>query len=144
MAIKMIFVPTDFSSHSETALEFGLKLAKALGARLHVFHCFEELTGGKKAPVGSVGLDPTLREDAEKQLKELIGRLDSKGVEIELEVVPGMYPAKMVPAAARRTTADMIVVGTHGRTGLKHALLGSVAEAVVRDAPCPVVTVKAP
>ena len=143
MAIERIFVPTDMSAHSERALEVGLEMARALGARLQVFHCYQEVAGAG-APVGSAGLDSKVRVEAEKQLKDLIGRLDSEGVEVELELFPGMFPENAVLEAARKTTADLIVLGTHGRTGLKHTLLGSVAEKVVREASCPVTVVKAP
>jgi glycine betaine transporter len=142
MSIKRIFVPIDFSAYSERALELGLEMARALGARLQVFHCYQEVTGGR-APVGSAELDESVRDDVEKQLKALIDRFNSDGVEVELEVIPGIFPGAAVLAAARKTTADLIVIGTHGRTGLKHALLGSVAEEVVREAHCPVVTVRA-
>jgi nucleotide-binding universal stress UspA family protein len=143
MTIKRIFVPTDFSTHSEGALKLGLEMARAFGARLQVFHCYQEVAGAG-APVGSTGLDSSAPENAEKQLKELVGRFDSEGIEVDLDLVPGIFPAAAVLEAARTTTADLIVMGTHGRTGLKHALLGSVAEGVVREASCPVTTVKGP
>lgn len=142
LAIERIFVPTDFSNHSERALDVALEMARAFGARLQLFHCFDEVEGGK-APVGSAGLDPAIRASAEERLKQLVGRFDSDGVEIDLEVHPGMFPAAAVRERARETAPDLIVLGTHGRTGLRRALLGSVAEELVREAPCPVVIVKA-
>jgi len=141
MTIKRIFVPTDFSAYSERALELGLEMARAFGARLQVFHCYQEVAGAG-APVGSAGLDESVRETAEKELKALVDRYDSDGVELELDLIPGIFPGAAVLEAAQKTTADLIVIGTHGRTGLKHALLGSVAEEVVREAHCPVVTVR--
>jgi nucleotide-binding universal stress UspA family protein len=144
MPIEQIFVPIDFSDYSERAVALGLDMARAFGARLHVFHCFEELTGGKKAPVGSVGLDPAIRAKAEEDLAQLVGRFDSQGVEVDLECHPGMYPAEIVLETVEKTAPDLIVLGTHGHSGIKHALFGSLTEEIVRKARCPVVTVKAP
>jgi glycine betaine transporter len=141
MIIKRIFVPIDFSAYSERALELGLEMARAFGARLQVFHCYQEVAGAG-APVGSAGLDDSVRVDAEKKLKAVVGRFDSDGVEVELDLIPGIFPGAALLEAARKTTADLIVIGTHGRSGLKHALLGSVAEEVMREAHCPVVTVR--
>jgi nucleotide-binding universal stress UspA family protein len=143
MPIEKIFVPIDFSDCSERAVALGLDMARAFGARLHVFHCFAEVAGGK-APVGSAGLDPAIRAEAEERLGQLVGRFDSEGVEVDLEVHPGMYPAQAVLETTRRTAPDLIVLGTHGHSGLKHTLLGSVATEVVREATCPIVTLKAP
>jgi nucleotide-binding universal stress UspA family protein len=141
MAIKMILVPVDFSSHSERALKLALELAKALGARVHVFHCFQVLVGGR-APLGSTGLDPKLREDAQASLEQWVGGLEKAGVSVEAELLPRPYPSEAILDAAQKTHPDLIVMGTRGTSGLKHIFLGSVAERVVREAPCPVVTVK--
>ena len=143
MAIKRIFVPTDFSAYSERAVEFALEIARAFGASLLVFHCYPEVPGGK-APAGSAGLDPAIRANAEERLKQLVERFDSEGVKVDLEAYPGLHPVEVVRKMARETAPDLIVMGTHGRTGLGRALLGSVAEEIVREASCPVVTVKAP
>lgn len=141
MAIQRILVPTDFSPHSDRALELAFELARALGASVQVIHCFEELSGGR-APLGSAGLDPKLRANALERLKERVTGLQPEGVEVEFDVHPGIYPATAVVEAALKATPDLIVLGTHGRSGLTHALLGSVAEKVIREATCPVVTVK--
>jgi nucleotide-binding universal stress UspA family protein len=143
MSVQRIFIPTDFSPHSEHALEVAFEMASAFGARLQVFHCFQEVKGAQ-APVGSAGLDPAIRDSAEDALNQQLKRFDSYGVDVDLDLQPGMFPATALLDAARKSTADLIVLGTHGRSGLKRVLLGSVAEEVVREATCPVVMVKAP
>ncbi len=142
MSIGKILVLTDFSPCSDRALGLALEMARGMGAHLEVVHCFAEVPGGR-APVGSAGLDPALRENALARMKEQVDRFDAEGVSLELDAHPGLYAATAILDAARKATPDLIVVGTHGRTGLKHALLGSVAEQVVHEAPCPVVVVKA-
>lgn len=142
MTIERILIPIDFSSHSERALEVALELARPLGARLQVLHCFEEVPGGR-APLSSTGIDPALRADALERLKGLLADRDTGGVDVEIDVEPGMDPSAAILKAARQSSPDLIVLGTHGRRGLKRAVLGSVAEEIVREARCPVVTVKA-
>lgn len=144
MAIERIFVPVDFSKYSEQALALALEIAKGVGAHLEVFHCYDEVRSGK-APVGSAGLDPAIRANAEEDMKQLLARFQSKaeGVDVELNLHPGMFPKAAVLARAEETNPDLIVLGTHGHTGLMQALLGSVAEELVRKAPCPVLTVRA-
>ena len=142
MAIERIFIPVDYSPSSERALGVAVEMARAFGAHLQVFHCFDEVAGGK-APVGSAGLDPAIRESAEEQRTAFTGPSEVAGVDLEIELNPGMFPAPAVLEAALKASPDLIVIGKHGRKGLKSALLGGVAEKVVREAACPVVIAKA-
>jgi len=141
MAIETILLPVDFSAHSGRALAVTLELAKALGAKVHVFHCFQVLVGGR-APLGSTGLDPKLREEAEAGLQQCVDQLKKAGVTVESEVLPRPYPSEAILDVAAKVQPDLIVMGTKGATGLKHILLGSVAERIIREAPCPVLTAK--
>lgn len=141
MSIQRILVLTDFSPCSARALETAVEMARALKAQLQVLHCYDELTGGR-APLGSAGLDPSLRDDALARVKDQVERVGVEGVDVEYEVRPGPN-ATAVLDAIRKAAPDLLVLGTHGRTGLEHVLLGSIAEKCVREAPCPVVTVKA-
>lgn len=141
--IGRILVPVDFSDCSLDAVEYAAIWAQQLKGELTLLHVLE--------PV-SYGLDFTLGQSAERQrTKELIhGRLEQissalrrAGVTVDHRLLGG-YPADSVLEHARATRADLIAMGTHGRRGLSHVLMGSVAEAVLRQAPCPVLTVRSP
>ena len=122
--IRQILFPTDFSEASAVAGRAAADLARQLGARLHVLHVVPPVT------------DPT---PAPKALRAVVDSL-GPGLSLVSEVASGLA-ARQIVAYARRTGIDLIVVGTHGRTGVSHVLLGSVAEAVVRRARCLVLTV---
>lgn len=122
--IRQILFPTDFSEASAVAGRAAADLARQLGARLHVLHVVPPVT------------DPT---PAPKALRAVVDSL-GPGLSVVSEVASGLA-ARQIAAYARRTGIDLIVVGTHGRTGVSHVLLGSVAEAVVRRARCLVLSV---
>lgn len=125
LGIRHILFPTDFSEASRRAGEFAAALARQCGARLSVVYVVPPVTD----PSPSRGLAAFATEVA-------------PGLPVETEVLSGV-PARQILAYARRRGVDLIVMGTHGRTGVSRTLLGSVAEAVVRRAPCPVLTVPA-
>ena len=142
-----ILVPTDFSELSGVALEFGQELAERCGASLHLLHVIEDpLMAGAIPSEVYVPDVPALRAalvtDAEAQLAGLVPERVRDALRVTTEVQVGKAAAVICETAAT-TPCDLIVMGTHGRTGLRHLLLGSVAETVVRTAPCPVFTVKA-
>ena len=124
--IRMILFATDFSDASTKAGRSAAEFARHFGARLHVLHVVPPAT------------DPTL---APGQMAQAVVDL-GPGLTITTEIGVGLA-ARQIVASARRQSADLIVIGTHGRTGLSHVLLGSVAEGVVRRAPCRVLTVPA-
>lgn len=143
MQIKTILVPTDFSEHAETAIEAAETLAKPLGAEirvLHVLHLPVQAVTPEMAVV-PVGFWQDLRAHAERKLDETRQAVESRGVRCSTEIVEDI-PGFAIAAAAKRANADLIVMGSRGLTGLKHVILGSVAERTVRNAPCPVLTVK--
>jgi nucleotide-binding universal stress UspA family protein len=124
--VRQILFATDFSDVSRRAGRTAADLARHFGARLHVLHVIPPVT------------DPTPAPEA---LAAAVADLGPG-----LDVVPATangIASRQIVAHARRTGVDLIVIGTHGRTGFSHALLGSVAEAVVRRAPCQVLTVPA-
>ncbi|MBM3820879.1 MAG: universal stress protein [Acidimicrobiia bacterium] len=131
-----ILVPTDFSVQADAALAHARALAAQFGATLHVLHVFENVF--LRAVVG----DPRdLETAARRSLEDRLTPEDRQlGAVAELQV--GDEPAKEIAQYARGAGIDLIVMGTHGRTGLPHVLLGSVAEHVVRTAPCPVLTLR--
>ena len=141
LAFKTIVAATDFSSPSELALEYARTLAKRFGASLHLVHVVEE-----PYPIGSEGyvvdvaeFHESLLQEAHQQLATRLAIISDEGA--TGEVLVGK-PARRITEAASEKNADLIVMGTHGRGGVAHLLMGSVAERVVRTAPCPVLTVR--
>src|SRR6266478_3213395 len=141
---KKILVGTDFSEASDEARRVAIELARRLGAELEIVHVEEPLPAYAFAEGALLDL-PRLQEEvrtwAERQLEDLARGARASGVSTTTAVLLGV-PANTIVEAARTERADLIVVGTHGRTGLERVLLGSVAERVVRNAPCAVLTVR--
>jgi nucleotide-binding universal stress UspA family protein len=139
---KTILVPHDLGAGSDHALAYAVDLAKALGAELVVMHAYEIPVIG--FPDGALVATPELAsrvlEGANVGLKKAIEPLASAGVAIRSVVKQGPTWQTIIETATE-LGAGMIVMGTHGRHGLPRALLGSVAEKVVRSAHCPVLTV---
>ena len=147
MTIKRILVPIDFSRDSDAALQYAVSLAQQLGASVHLLHVIEnELAAGMwsagvyTAPVPGLHVDVV--RGAEQRLERMIPTIAGARYGLEHDVRTGP-PAATIVEFARDELSDLIVMGTHGRTGLAHALIGSVAEQVVRTAPCPVLTLRA-
>jgi universal stress protein A len=144
-AVKRLLVPTDFSPASSAAVRYAIDLATDLGATIHMLHVIEEWDmTARHLEALSIEL-PGLRErviaDAADRLRTVAAGLGA-ALPIATEVREGR-PADIIVDVARAKAIDLIVMGTHGRTGLSHALLGSVAERVLRTAPCAVLTVRA-
>lgn len=143
LPLTVILHPTDFSEHSDYAFRLACSLARDHGAHLIVLHAVATL-GPELVPYGEAAaqLHP---EGYQQKLLDDLRRIQSPdpAVAVEHQLVEG-DPAEAIVRAARETGCDMIVLGMHGRTGLERLLMGSVAEQVVRKAPCPVLTVKAP
>jgi nucleotide-binding universal stress UspA family protein len=143
--IQRILVPLDFSAQASAILEWAEHLAQEHEATLilmHAYHLpveFQQMEGAYLP----AEFWTQVKTEAEKALEDHAAKLRPKGITVEIEVTEG-YPATAIEEEAVRHKADLIVIGTHGHTGLKHLLLGSVAERVVQKAPCPVLTVKAP
>ena len=140
-----ILVPTDFSHDAEGAARTAQTLLAADGARmtlLHAYHLPVEYTASGTIPTGL-----PFRQDvaavAEEKLAAAAVTLQRAGLTVETVAREG-YPPEVIVEAARELDADVIAMGTHGRTGLRHFLLGSNAERVVGHAPCPVLTVRQP
>ena len=144
--ISHILVPVDFSAHSVSSLEYASGLASRFGASLELLHVVEDpATTGVWAAEGAV-LDITeirraLVEEAERRLDEYRNAIEHLNVPIVTTVRTGV-PARTIVDYAQAAGIDVIVMGTHGRSGLAHMFLGSVAERVVRHAACPVLTVR--
>lgn len=147
MKLETILVPTDFSADAEHALQIAIELARQFGARIEILHAYHvdvsitvsPLAGGVVLPEGFFA---QLRASAEQRVSELEKSVAERGVTAASHAVQDPAVQAIVDSATR-LSADLIVMGTRGLSGLKHVLLGSVAERVVRLAPCPVMTVKA-
>jgi nucleotide-binding universal stress UspA family protein len=143
MQLKQILIPIDFSDYSDQALRWGVSLAQKYGAQLLLLHVIpevlEEVSARESAGEQRV-IDLTAKVEA--QLHELARQGLKEGLAVHVRVADG-EPADAILRMAHEQRVDLIVMGTHGRTGLSHLLLGSTAEAVVRAASCPVFTVRA-
>ena len=143
--LKRVLVPTDFSEFSRTALTYGCEFAAAFGAELHLLHVVQDVVG--LVPEPGLAFPPPgnymaeLQASAEQALARLPGIPGMEGLNVARATRQGA-PFVEIIRYARESDVDLIVLGTHGRTGLAHVLLGSVAERVVRKAPCPVLTVR--
>ena len=143
--LRRILVPVDFSESARPVLDYARDLARDRGAEILLLH----VVGIPVAPFDpayGVAADPKMllemRASAEKGLKELAEQAEpSRKVAIHTRVLTGS-PSREIVREARDGKADLVIVGTHGRTGLRHVFLGSVAENVVRLAPCPVLTLR--
>ena len=145
VSIDAILIPTDFSETSEAAVTYGCALAKSLKATVYLLHIVENPhLGPGGATLWNYSL-PALKHRLEEEAEERMATLASqheKDLTIERSARVGT-PWVEITDEARERGADLIVMGTHGHGAVAHALLGSVAERVVRHAPCPVLTVRA-
>jgi len=146
--IKKILCPTDFSENSEHALKYALTLATLSQAERRLFHVVEPITYPQSTELFEPVLDEVelmMKMEAafQTQLEDQVSALKDEYSKITGKIVTGNTFLAIIQAA-RDESVDIIVMGTHGRTGLAHVLIGSVAEKVVREAPCPVLTVKHP
>jgi len=140
--IKRVLFATDFSACADRAMGYALALAGAWKAELCVMTVLELYPGmDPEYTVNKMYLDH-LRDDANRQLAVLEGKVKAAGQTMTSRIETGI-PSQCVQTVAEEIGADLLVVGTHGRTGLDHVLVGSTAERVVRIAPCPVLAVKA-
>jgi nucleotide-binding universal stress UspA family protein len=145
IAIKTILVPTDFSEASESALKYGKALADAFGASLHLVHVMEDLLAHAWSAEVYVASMPALREEIAKEATERLAGMLTDDEHQRLKSTTAILagnPFLEIIRYAGAQNVDLIVIGTHGRGALAHMLLGSVAEKVVRKAPCPVLTVR--
>ncbi|MBW2240992.1 MAG: universal stress protein [Deltaproteobacteria bacterium] len=143
--IRRILVPIDFSEHAEPVLEWAAHLAKEHGSEiilLHAYHLpveFQQLEGAYLPQ----DFWDTVKDEGQQGLATHAEALRARGIQVRPVVREG-YPATVIEEEAASEGVDLIVLGTHGLSGLKHLLLGSIAERVVQKAPCPVLTVKLP
>jgi len=148
MQIKKVLVPVDFSKDSLRAAEYAKNFAAPFGAQLVLLHVIEPIYYASPADMYAASPNLALlieeqRKAAQAQLEQLAQKLSGQGAKVQTLLKSGS-PPQVLADTAKRIKADLIVMATHGRTGLAHVLLGSVAERVVRLATCPVLTVRRP
>jgi universal stress protein A len=148
MAVRQILVPIDFSAPSRAALTYAVALAERLGATLEVLHVWEPPRYVGPEAVAFVPADVAhpdweeVRQRVRTEVERLVASVGGASP-ARVRVVPGA-PRELIPEVAAEIGAELVIMGTHGRSGLARVFLGSVAEAVVRHAPCPVLTLRAP
>ena len=141
--VRRILVPIDFSEHADAVVEWAAHLAEEHSSEivlLNVYHLpveFQQMEGAYLP----ADFWASVKQDAKQQLARYGDRLRARGLSV-MEVAREGYPATVIEEEVERQHADLVVIGSRGRTGLKHLLLGSIAERVVQKAPCPVLTVK--
>ena len=146
LPVRRILFPTDFSEHAEYAWPYALTFAQEFGAEVHLLHVVAPPP--RMAEAYAVNFDPekmvqALTAEANTSMDHQVEAAKTCGLIFHREVRVGVDFREIIDYA-RKHDVDLIVMATHGRTGLAHALLGSVAEKVVRKAPCPVLTIKPP
>ena len=146
MEIRSILLPTDFSDCANYALSYAASLARTFGASIICVHVIEPMVptvgySGMTEPLPIADITDQLEYSAERELPKLAEREEVAGLKIEEMIVHGEAASEIVRVAKERNV-DLIVVSSHGRTGLGRILFGSTAEAVVRHASCPVLVVK--
>src|SRR5690348_5074713 len=147
LPIKRILVPTDFGECSAPALRLAVELADKFGAELVLLHVVQDLAlampdAVMPTPVPGPALGQLI-ESGKTGLAYLIERQHLARLSPKMEVRVGS-PVPEIVAAAHDLEADLLCVGTHGRTGLAHLILGSQAQRIIHESPCPVLTVKPP
>jgi nucleotide-binding universal stress UspA family protein len=144
--LKRILVPTDLSDTSKVALAYGVALAEQFTASLHVLHVVEAIVGSYVLPWDTGAreqFDRAIASSAWDDLNDLLPSDARKRLDAHLALECGT-PFVEIVRYVRAHEIDLIAMGTHGRGGVTHLLMGSVAENVVRSSPCPVLTVRHP
>ena len=143
--LQRIVLPTDFSEYSSVATNYACTLASAFDAELHLLHVFEQYTGSTYVPGVPLPQATSETEELKQHVAELLANMLDADWEAGHRVIRATregYPFVEIIRYAKEQAIDMIVMGTHGRSGIPHLLMGSVAEKVVRKSQCPVLTVR--
>ena len=148
LQLQKILLPTDFSGCANYALPYAAAIARATGATIVCLHVVEPIVpavgySGLAEPMPIADISEQLEDSAERELPQFAECDELNGLEVEEVIVHGDPAAEIVRVASEREV-DLIVVSSHGRTGLGRIIFGSTAEAVVRHAICPVLVVKPP
>jgi nucleotide-binding universal stress UspA family protein len=147
IALRTILVATDFSEPSEVAVRYGRALADAFHASLHILHVVPDSMALPWATMADglamADVQQRWEREANERLQRMLPEYEREALHASLVTRAG-DPVRQIVSYAAETSADLVVLGTHGRGPVAHMLMGSVAERVVRTAPCPVLTVRHP
>ena len=141
--IKKILIPTDFSPSAMHALGYAVDLNKVLNARLYLLHILQDITDYSEfnlSPSILPQLYAEFEQNATRRLEEIMGSIVPADTACDTYILHGI-PFVEIIQFAKEENIDLIVIASHGRTGLKHVLFGSTAEKVVKKSPCPVLTI---
>ena len=144
MQIKTIIFPTDFSQGARAAMDYAVSLAKDYDAKLILLYVIQDISIAEwyiPSSISATDFIEDMQKSASREMEKWGAEVAAKVTNVEKMVVRGI-PFVEIIKTARDRDADMIVIGTHGRTGIDHMLFGSTAEKVVRKAHCPVLTVR--
>jgi nucleotide-binding universal stress UspA family protein len=144
LLINSILVPIDFSVHSKNALKYAVPLARQFDASLHLVYVVEPTIYPADLGFGQVvlpGIEDELRQKGQAELHELIAKEIGRSVRATSAVRTGT-PSQEILTEAEERGVDLIVVATHGHSGVEHMLFGSTAERIVRKSHCPVLTIR--
>jgi nucleotide-binding universal stress UspA family protein len=144
MQIKTILFPTDFSNGARAAMDHAISLATDYHAKLVLLHVIQDISIAEWYIPSSISVSDLvedMQKSAEKEMDKWTAEVSVKVKDVKKMVVRGV-PFVEIIRTAKDEHVDLIVIGTHGRTGIDHMLFGSTAEKVVRKAPCPVLTVR--
>jgi universal stress protein A len=143
---EKILLATDFSDYSEVACDYALTLAETFGSSLYILHIINEPVDLRGFYVPNISFEQ-LEKEIETGATEMLDKFCKENLKefdrYEKEIITGV-PYEEIVRVAKEKEISMIVIGTHGRTGLDHLIFGSTAERVVRTAPCPVMTIRIP
>ncbi len=144
--IKKILVPIDFSDYSKNALKYAAQFAKQFNAKIYLIYVVEPMIYPADFSMGQVAIPSTdidLHSRAEEELKKLSKEIVNGNSKVEVLIKTGKPFVEIIESASANDI-DLIIIATHGHTGVEHLLFGSTAEKVVRKAPCPVLTLREP
>ncbi|TSA30352.1 MAG: universal stress protein [Ignavibacteriales bacterium] len=144
--IKKILVPIDFSDYSKNALKYAAQFAKQFNAKIYLIYVVEPMIYPADFSMGQVAIPSTdidLHSRAEEELKKLAKDIINSNSQVEILIKTGKPFVEIIETASANDI-DLIIIATHGHTGVEHLLFGSTAEKVVRKAPCPVLTLREP
>jgi len=145
-AIKKILVPVDFSNYSQNLINYANSFAKIFKAKIFLIHVVEPIIYPIDFSMGQIDF-PATDSDIAKKAKEELQNLANSSIDNDTEtevIIKSGKPFVEINETARELDIDLIIIATHGHTGVEHLLFGSTAEKVVRKAPCPVLTLREP
>ena len=148
IALKNILVATDFSPASDAAITYGRELARSFGSTLTIVHVVDDIPHSFGIDGGAFASEPDVQRqfevDARTAIDAAISATDRADLTATGLILRSSAPAAAIVTCAHERGVNLIVMGTHGRSGFAHLLMGSVSERVVQTAPCPVLTVRHP